>query len=125
MEKYLYFRSDETLSNDDDNAAGSNVYPLSSFKGMEASSNTTFTMYFEPKVNHFGDGSAANADNLSDTVIVTISTNNNHKAVMEELTRHFANSSDHFIVVADDHASEYLASDIASVGNFTVQAAQA
>lgn len=125
MSKYLYFRSDATLANDDDNANGSNVYPLSSFKGMESSSDTTFTMYFEPKVNSFGDGSAANADNLSDTVVITITTANNQRAVMEELTRHFAKSKDSFIVVADDHAGEYLASDIASVGNFTVQAAQA
>ena len=36
MEKYLYFRSDATAANDDDAAAGSNTYPLSSFLGMES-----------------------------------------------------------------------------------------
>jgi|TARA_R100000482_G_scaffold111985_1_gene54466 hypothetical protein len=124
MEKYLYFRSNETLSEDDDNQNGSNVYPLSSFRGMEAASNTTFKMFFAQKNNSF----ASHDDptfGINDSVVVTISTNNNHKAVMEELTRHFANSSDHFIVVADDHTGEYLASDISAVGNFTVQPNQA
>ena len=121
MEKYLYFRSDATLSNDDDNAAGSNVYPLSSFKGMETSGASTFTMFFEQKHNSFSSHDDP-AFGINDQVVVTITTANNQKAVMEELTRHFANSSDHFIVVADDHAGEYLASDIASVANFTVAA---
>ena len=44
-EKYLYFRGDATLANDDDAADGSNVYPLSSFRGMESVSDTTITMY--------------------------------------------------------------------------------
>ena len=124
-EKYLYFRSDATLANDDDAAAGSNTYPLSAFRGMESTSDTTLTLYFDGKVNFHGDGSAANADNLADTVVLTISTANNQKAVMQGLVEAFNNAKGSFLVVADDHASEYFVGDIASVGNFTVQAAKA
>lgn len=45
-EKYLYFRGDATLTSDDDAADGSNVYPLSSFKGMESVSDTTIELIF-------------------------------------------------------------------------------
>tara|TARA_R100001230_G_C5655535_1_gene160383 strand:- start:318 stop:704 length:387 start_codon:yes stop_codon:yes gene_type:complete len=123
-EKYLYFRSDATLANDDDAANGSNTYPLSAFRGMESTSDTTLTLYFDGKVNFHGDGTA-NADNLADTVVLTISTANNQKAVMQGLVEAFNNAKGSFLVVADDHASEYLVGDIASVGNFTVAPAQA
>ena len=123
-EKYLYFRSDATLANDDDAAAGSNTYPLSAFRGMESTSDTTLTLYFDGKVNFHGDGSA-NVDNLADTVVLTISTDNNQKAVMKGFVDAFNNSKGSFLVVADDQAGEYLVGDIASVGNFTVAAAQA
>jgi|TARA_R100000030_G_scaffold79606_1_gene62493 hypothetical protein len=123
-EKYLYFRSDATLANDDDAAAGSNTYPLSAFRGMESTSDTTLTLYFDGKVNFHGDGTA-NVDNLADTVVLTITTANNQKAVMQGLVEAFNNAKGSFLVVADDHASEYLVGDIASVGNFSVAAAQA
>ena len=118
-EKYLYFRSDATLANDDDAANGSNTYPLSAFRGMESTSDTTLTLYFDGKVNFHGDGTA-NADNLADTVVLTISTANNQKAVMQGLVEAFNNAKGSFLVVADDHAGEYLVGDIASVANFTV-----
>jgi len=123
-EKYLYFRSDATLANDDDAAGGSNTYPLSTFRGMESTSDTTLTLYFDGKVNFHGDGTA-NVDNLADTVVLTISTANNQKAVMKGLVEAFNNAKGSFLVVADDHAGEYLVGDIASVGDFTVVAAQA
>ena len=124
-EKYLYFRSDATAANDDDAAAGSNVYPLSSFLGMESTANSTMTLYFKPKRNHLSGGEGANADYLTDNVIITISTANHQKAVMQGLSESFVHSKLSFIVVADDQAGEYLHSDIASIGDFTVQAAQA
>mgnify|MGYP003109911766 CR=1 FL=1 len=120
----MYFRSDATLANDDDAAAGSNTYPLSAFRGMESTSDTTLTLYFDGKVNFHGDGTA-NVDNLADTVVLTITTANNQKAVMQGLVEAFNNAKGSFLVVADDHASEYLVGDIASVGNFSVAAAQA
>ena len=41
MEKYLYFRKDSTLANDDDPANGSVMYPLSHFQGLVVGDSST------------------------------------------------------------------------------------
>ena len=41
MEKYLYFRKDSTLTNDDDPANGSVMYPLSAFQGLVVGDSST------------------------------------------------------------------------------------
>tara|TARA_R110002012_G_scaffold236767_1_gene410478 strand:+ start:342 stop:716 length:375 start_codon:yes stop_codon:yes gene_type:complete len=121
MEKYLYFRATATLADDDDAANGSNTYPLSSFLGMESVGDSTFEMFFKQKHNSFSSHDDA-VFGVNDSVVITITTANNQKAVMQELVKIFANSKDEFIVVADDYSSEYAHSDIASVGAFTVTA---
>jgi|TARA_R100000482_G_scaffold117740_1_gene61456 hypothetical protein len=122
--KYLYFRSDSTLANDDDSAAGSNAYPVSSFLGMESTSDTSLTMYFKPKVNAFSGGEAANVDYLNDSVALTCGTNK-QKEVMNTIIREInKGGGDDFIVVADDQESVYL-DGITAVADFSVAAAQA
>ena len=125
MEKYLYFRSDATLANDDDAAAGSNIYPLSSFLGMESTGNNTFELFFKGKHNSYASGHDDATFGINDSVVITTTTANNQKTVMKALVELFANSRSKFIVVADDHAAEYAVSGIDSVANFSVSAAQA
>ena len=125
MEKYLYFRSDATLAEDDDNAKGSNIYPLSSFLGMESTGNNTFELFFKGKHNSYASGHDDAAFGINDSVVITTTTANNQKTVMKALVELFANSRSKFIVVADDHAAEYAVSGITSVGDFSVSAAQA
>ena len=120
MEKYLYFRSDPTAANDDDAAAGSNTYPLSSFLGMESVGNSTLELFFKGKHNSYAAGHDDATFGINDSVVITITTANNQKAVMQGLVEQFAKSRDEFIVVADDQAGEYAHSDIASVAKFTV-----
>ena len=119
-EKYLYFRSDATLANDDDAAAGSNTYPLSSFLGMESVGDSTIQLFFTGKHNSYASGHDDATFGINDSVVITISTANNQKAVMKGLVEAFNNAKGSFLVVADDHAGEYLVGDIASVANFTV-----
>lgn len=119
-EKYLYFRSDATLANDDDAAAGSNTYPLSSFLGMESVGDSTIELFFTGKHNSFAGGATTATLGVNDSVVITISTANNQKAVMKGLVEAFNNAKGSFLVVADDHAGEYLVGDIASVANFNV-----
>ena len=119
-EKYLYFRGDATLANDDDAADGSNVYPLSSFRGMESVSDTTITMFFAQKHNSFSSHDDA-AFGKNDSVTITVATNN-QKDVMNRLCDVFASSKDNFIVVSDDVDSEYIVDGITEVSDFTVQA---
>ena len=83
-EKYFYVRQDSTIGNDDDETNGSTVWPVSTLMSMGASGNTGLVLRFKPRVNAFGDGSAANADNKTDSVTLTVATNN-QKAVIEAL----------------------------------------
>ena len=85
-EKYFYVRKDSTIGNDDDAVNGSNLFPLSTFRGMEATSATTSTLYFAGRTNSFaaGGNAAADADNISDKIVITHATND-HKAVFEAI----------------------------------------
>ena len=96
MENYLYFRSNATLANDDDETAGSTVYPVSSFRGCVSGTATAlgvvaddadaFSMFFTPKgqTGGHGDADGASGDNV-DVVVVAITTDNNQKAVMKSV----------------------------------------
>tara|TARA_R110002012_G_scaffold50120_2_gene129743 strand:- start:731 stop:1105 length:375 start_codon:yes stop_codon:yes gene_type:complete len=122
-EKYLYFRGDATIGNDDDAADGSNLYPLSSFRGMESVSDTTITMFFAQKHNSFASHDDA-AFGKNDRVTLTVGTND-QKNVMKEIAVALSGSESAFIIVADDVAGEYLVSGVTAVSDFTVQGDQA
>ena len=81
MEKFLYFRSDATLANDDD-AAGSVVFPLSKLQGIVAgdvattgvitASDTAISLAFTPMMVQIGGGSDTQ---VVDVVVLTVATN--------------------------------------------------
>ena len=83
-EKYFYVRQDSTIGNDDDETNGSTVFKVSDMISMGSASNTALALRFKPRINAFGDGSAANADNKTDSVTLTVATNN-QKAVIEAI----------------------------------------
>ena len=125
MAKYLYFRAGATLATDDDNAEGSNMVNAEDLISMEATSDTTLTLRFKQRMNSHGDGSAANADNITDSVVLTHGTNK-QKGVMGALAKAINyGGSDSMIIVADDVDSEYISDDVTSVANFVIAAAQA
>ena len=124
-EVYLYFRTEATIGNDD--AAGdSAVWPLSSLKGMVPTADDTLALYFDPMIAR-QEGGAAAADVVnSDKVVVTLSTNNTHKTVMQDLARLFSGAAnggsiynDGFISVADDNTAVYAVSGIAGLSTMT------
>ena len=128
--KYIYFRADATVGNDDDAAAGSNVYSLDSFRGMESTGDSEITLFFEGKHNLFSSGHddrnssddpVTPAFGKTDRVPIALTTANTHKQAMKEVANAFAKAKGAFLVVGDDLDSEYLASGIASVSNATVQ----
>ena len=79
MEKFLYFRTDSTLANDDD-AAGSVVYPVSKLQGIVAgdvattgiitASDTALSLAFTPMMIQEGSDTQ-----LVDVVVLTCGTN--------------------------------------------------
>ena len=124
MAKYLYFRAGATLATDDDNAEGSNMVPASDLISMEATSDTTLTLRFKPRMNAFGQ-SAADGDDITDSVVLTHGVNK-QKGVMGALAKAINyGGSDAMIVVADDVDSEYISDDVTSVANFVITPAQA
>ena len=49
MEKYLYFRTQATIG-DDDAASDSACWPLSSFLGMHPTADDTLLLHFKPQI---------------------------------------------------------------------------
>tara|TARA_X000001382_G_scaffold106933_1_gene82456 strand:- start:1828 stop:2214 length:387 start_codon:yes stop_codon:yes gene_type:complete len=122
-EKYLYFRTVTSLS-EDDQAQDSVCYPLSKLVGFEmgtfgdadaTADDDLFTIIFESLHN---DTAGQNVN--YDTITVNISTDNNAKEVWKGMCDAFADSGQSFIVVADDVDKEYIHSDIASLGVITL-----
>ena len=130
MDKYLYFRSDATLANDDD-AAGSIMYPVSAFKGMCSgtaaatgiitSGDSVFHMVFARQAVPAGvvgeDQAAAGDGDTEDFINVTITTANNQKAVMKSIVQaiHGGPHSDGFLEIFDAVSGTTVNSDIASI----------
>ena len=75
MEKYLYFRTQATIGDDDD-AAQSACFPLSSFVGMHPTADDTLALHFKPQIAVSGDSQAGSVVN-TDKVILTLGTVNN------------------------------------------------
>ena len=136
MEKYLYFRADSTIGNDDDATNGSRLYPVSKFKGacMGTAANTgivtgdddAFSLFFEPmavKAGIKGEDDTAGASGGDgaevDVVVVAITTDNNAKVVMEAFVNKINSptiaGSPAFINVFDAVTGDKLHTDIEGI----------
>jgi len=79
MEKYLYFRKDSTLANDDDPGNGSVMYPLSAFQGLVVGDSSTAgavtgasgrcSLFFKPMKKGFSGEGDAGDDHLDVVVL--------------------------------------------------------
>tara|TARA_Y100000034_G_scaffold9524_1_gene10177 strand:- start:510 stop:887 length:378 start_codon:yes stop_codon:yes gene_type:complete len=121
MIKFLYFRAEATIGNDD--ASGDSVcYPVSSLMGMEPTGDEELTLYFKQLSNQFSDSEDADDDEgLTDIVKLTVGTNA-HKAAMKNIVDVIAYGNEAFIVIGDDLSSdtEYI-SGITAVVSITVR----
>ena len=131
MEKYLYFRTQQTIGSDD-GADDSVVFPLSSFLGAFPSAADTFEMRFKPVKRVASDGQDGNVIN-ADKVVVSLSTNNTFKKVIGDLLKAIyrdegfsTDGSSNFIVVADDLSTnpKYLVDGISGLSTISVGADQ-
>ena len=122
-EKYLYFRTQATLA-DDDASADSAMFPLSRLQGMVPSADDTLNIYFTPMIPYQHDDQNASVIN-ADFVVVTLSTVNTHKDVIASLSRLFAGGplQDGYIDVADDLTATYAVTGIAGLSTISVAAA--
>ena len=123
MTKYLYFRAQATIGDDD--ATGDSVcYPVSSLLGMQPTGDPTLTLYFKQLSNIFSDSEDADDDEgRTDTVDLTIPVNT-HKTAMKAIVDAIVYSNEAFVVIGDDLSSdtEYLnGSGITAVATITVR----
>jgi len=132
MEKYLYFRTQATLADDDDSAQSA-CFPLSSFLGMHPTADDTLTLFFIPQIRVAGGVTDGQDFTNSDKVVLTLALANTHKAAMKGLVRAFNKSSSFggesadsdFIAVADDLSTEakYITPEISAVSTIAIGAA--
>ena len=128
MEKYLYFRTQATLADDDDSAQSA-VFPLSSFVGMHPTSDTALTLFFKPQIRNQSDAQDGNVVN-NDSVVLTVGTND-HKDAITALVKRFNqiqgmnDAGENLIVVADDltNNTSYCVSEVTACGAITIAAA--
>ena len=102
MEKYLYFRTEATLA-DDDGTGNSVLFPASSFMGAEPTSDTSITVFFKSMKND-----NVNDDHtVSDSVVLTTATNKAKEAMMAIVDAIVGNtfSKSSFITVIDDYGT--------------------
>ena len=122
-EVYLYFRTQATLADDDDSAQSA-MFPLSKLRGMVPSADDTLNIYFDPMIPVQHDDQNASVIN-ADYVVVTLSTVNTHKDVIDRLSKLFSNQvhAEGFISVADDQTSKYAVAGIAGLSTISTAAA--
>tara|TARA_B100001063_G_scaffold195138_1_gene186770 strand:+ start:273 stop:659 length:387 start_codon:yes stop_codon:yes gene_type:complete len=113
MEKYFYFRKDATAANDDDQVNGSNLVKVSDLISMEATGNTSLVLRFHPRMNSFaaGGNAAADADNLTDTLTLTVGTNLQRtviEAICAAIAKPMIAGAPNLIVLFDANATDGL-----------------
>ena len=137
MENYLYFRTEASITADDD-IARSAMFAVSNFRGCYPVSDTTLKLHFRSVfldsaatsrvlTPHQGQTVSASImvqhdhDIRTDTVILNV-TANKHKEVMQALANTMTQSQAGFINVADDFsgAPSYLHANITSCGSISI-----
>jgi len=123
-EQYLYFRTATALADDDDAANGSQLYPVSSFRGagVVAGSETDLVLYFQGRINHISHADSAPATQRNDIVTITCATNG-QKAFLQDLTKAINGdrtyNNNGMITVFDGVTGEAMGSCTAAVPTIT------
>ena len=114
MDKYFYFRT-QADQDDDDGIDDSLCLPVRQIRGMNPTSDTALTIWFDSVYNTYTGGDAEVV--ISDSVILNV-TQGKTQEVLETLIRVINSSypayTDGFITVADDVTTTYLTSSAAA-----------
>tara|TARA_Y100001937_G_scaffold69099_1_gene94331 strand:- start:7395 stop:7757 length:363 start_codon:yes stop_codon:yes gene_type:complete len=112
-EKYLYIRTRSVLSSDDDNRSSALV-PVSNLRGAWNVDGTSFFLTWHSLHDVKKNGGATR-----DYVVVFHNTGK-MPDILEVLYREIATGENPMIVLGDDVTSEYLSSEITSIGTIAV-----
>jgi len=127
MEKYLYFRKDSTLANDDDPGNGSVMYPLSTLHGIVVGDSSTVgvvtgasgrcSLFFKPMKKSIGVAEdEAGSDNI-DVVVLDCGDFTAKDIMMSiaEAANEPVSRNNGFIVVYDAVTGESVDSNITGI----------
>ena len=121
MDKYLYFRSQKVITDDDDSAQSA-VFPVSSFMGMHPTSDTALTLFFKPQIRSTSDGQDGNIVN-NDSVVLKCKTNKHKEAIKDFIDLIQSSEGTSIIVVGDEHTSSYASTKWSAVSSISIAAA--
>ena len=121
--KFLYFRKDSTVGNDDDVVNGSNMIAVDDIISIEATGNNSAVLRMKPRMNAFSGGEGANVDYITDSITLTVGTNA-HKDVILDLGRAIASSRSAVVVLYDAVTGESVSDNLSGVSP-VIAAAQA
>lgn len=121
--KFLYFRKDSTVGNDDDVVNGSNMIAVDDIISIEATGNTSAVLRMKPRMNAFSGGEGANVDYITDSITLTTGTNA-QKDVILDLGRAIASSRSAVVVLYDAVTGESVSDNLSGVSP-VIAAAQA
>jgi len=137
MEKYLYFRVGTAAASEDDEATGSNLYPVSHFLGATSGTSdangavtdddNAISLYLKPiRKTQTQEDNAADAD---PDVIVLACSQYGQRQLMKDLIAKINGGphDDNFITLFDGYANKPASAPTSDVGatGLTVVAAQA
>ena len=112
-EKYLYIRTVGDVADDDDNTS-SCLVPVSSLRGAWPLSGTTFVLTW-----HSLHDVKKTGGSTRDAVFVNCNSGKMPE-VLQDLYKEIATGEKPMIVLGDDVSSEYISTDITSIGNLQV-----
>ena len=130
-ELYLYFRTQATIANDDA-TSDSCCFPLSSLAGYQAGSasgTNTVTLYFKSMLNYDGADQATDAETISDSVLLNLSSSATQREFRKQFIATINNAkakiNKNFLVIGDDLSTdtEYFSNLLSNVDTITVAAA--
>ena len=131
MENYFYVRVGTAAATEVDEATGSTLYPISSFRGMCAGASdqkgavtdndSKLSLFFTPKASTGSGGDADDAQGDNVDVVVLDCAQYGQKAVMRELVAAMKGSplSDGFITLFDGYTNKPAADPTTSIPGVT------
>ena len=103
-ERYLYFRDQATIANDDART-DSVCFPVEDFVGAHPNSDDDITLFFKSLENRSGSDVGSSAEIVSDSVELKLKTANTHKEFLEAFVNFITNETKSGMLVVGDNLS--------------------
>ena len=137
MEKYLYFRVGTATASEDDEATGSNLYPVSHFMGATSGTadangavtdeDNAISLYLKPIRRIAGEAEAAAGDGDPDVIVLACAQYGQRQLIKDLIAKiNGGPHDDNFITLFDGYVDKPASAPTSDVGatGLTIVAAQ-